>query len=104
MGKKEDIKLVEEFKRKLTKKISVMKLILFGSRVSGKSNKHSDFDLIIVSSKFNNLNFVERGSKMYDYWDFNYPVDFICYNPEEFNRLKNRISIVKEAIENGIEI
>jgi len=40
---------------------------------------------------------------MYDYWNLDLPVDFLCYTPKEFNKLKKQISIVKEAIENGIE-
>ena len=41
---------------------------------------------------------------MYDYWSLKYPVDFLCYTPEEFNKLKKQITIVREAVENGIEI
>src|SRR3989338_5829633 len=33
-----------------------------------------------------------------------YPVDFICYTPDEFNRLKHEVSIVSEALREGIEI
>jgi len=43
-------------------------------------------------------------TKMYDYWNLNYPVDFLCYSPEEFNKLKKQITIVRGAVENGIEI
>jgi len=41
---------------------------------------------------------------MYDYWELDLPVDFLCYTPKEFDKLKNKITIVKEAVENGIEI
>ena len=50
------------------------------------------------------MDFLERGEKMYDYWTLDIPVDFLCYTPEEFNKLKKRISIVKEAVSNGIAI
>jgi hypothetical protein len=50
------------------------------------------------------MNFFKRGAKMYDYWTLDYPVDFLCYTPEEFNRMKKQITIVKEAVENGIAI
>ena len=59
---------------------------------------------MIVSKQFKKLKFRKRASKMYDYWNLDYPVDFLCYTPEEFNKLKNRITIVKEAVETGIEI
>jgi hypothetical protein len=41
---------------------------------------------------------------MYDFCDLNYPVDFLCYTPEEFNKLKKEVSIVSEALKEGIEI
>jgi hypothetical protein len=33
-----------------------------------------------------------------------YPVDFLCYTPEEFRKLSKQISLVKQAIKEGIEI
>jgi len=33
-----------------------------------------------------------------------YPVDFLCYTPEEFEKLRKRISIVSVALKTGIEI
>jgi len=79
-------------------------MYFFGSMASGKPRKYSDLDLIIVSPKFEKLNFFKRGAKMYNYWKLDHPVDFICYTPKEFNKLKKQITIVKEAVETGIEI
>ena len=104
MGKERDLKIVKEFKKKLSKKIPVSKVILFGSRATGKTPKWSDFDLIIVSSKFKKEKSFKRVPEMYDYWDCNYPVDFLCYTPEEFNKLKKKATILREALKQGIEI
>jgi hypothetical protein len=41
---------------------------------------------------------------MYDHWEIDHPVDFLCYSPEEFKRMKNRATIVREAVLHGIEI
>lgn len=79
-------------------------MIFFGSRVSGKPHRDSDIDLIIVSPAFRGIGFRWRATKMYDYWTLRMPVDFLCYTPEEFNRLKKQQTIVREAVENGIEI
>ncbi len=79
-------------------------MILFGSRAKGKSKRWSDFDLIIVSEAFKKSKNLKRGVGFYDYWDLDYPVDFLCYTPEEFDRLKNQMTIVKEAVEKGVEI
>ena len=104
MGKKTDLKIVNEFKRKVSKYLLLKKLILFGSRATGKTHEFSDFDLIVVSPNFKKEKTFNRGIKLYDYWNLNYPVDFLCYTPEEFNRLKKKVTIVKEALKDGIEI
>ncbi len=105
MDKKKTIKNeLKQFKRSASKDFIISKMYLFGSRTSGKPRKDSDVDLIIVSPKFRKLNFFRRGAKMYDYWNLKYPVDFLCYTPEEFNKLKKQITIVSEAIKTGIEI
>jgi len=64
-------------------------------------------DLVKAKDKigiFRKLDFFQRGAKMYDHWNLRYPVDFLCYTPEEFNKLKKHITIVRETIKEGIEI
>ena len=103
-GRKSINEQLSLFKTELNKGLPVNKMILFGSRAKGKCGRDRDVDLIIVSPKFKKLDFFERGAKMYDYWDLNYPVDFLCCTPEEFNKLKKQITIVREAVKEGIEI
>jgi len=103
-SKKFIIKKLREFKENLKNKIYVNKVIFFGSRAWGKPHKDSDIDLIVVSKNFEGKKFRKRAIGFYNYWDLNYPVDFLCYTPEEFHKLSRQITIVKEAAENGIEI
>ncbi len=104
-GKKTKLlKELSEFKEKINKDYKLKKMILFGSRAIGKYNKESDVDLIIVSSKFKKKGNVHRAPNLYLNWDLDYPVDFLCYTPEEFNKLKKQITIVREAVKEGIEI
>jgi hypothetical protein len=37
-------------------------------------------------------------------WTMDYPVDFLCYTPEEFEEKRSEISIVRHAINEGIAI
>lgn len=103
-AKRNIIKKLKYFKAQLKKDFIIQNFIFFGSRVSGRPHRYSDIDLIMVSPKFRKFDFVERGSKMYDYWSLHYLVDFLCYTPEEFKRLQKRVSIVSEAVKTGIEI
>jgi len=105
MGKKIPyLKKIISFKKKLEKKIDITKMLLFGSLARGDYRRWSDIDLLIVSKDFRNIKKVRRPVKLYDYWTYKYPVDFLCYTPEEFNKLKEQISIVREAVKEGIEI
>ncbi|MEK6983958.1 MAG: nucleotidyltransferase domain-containing protein [Nanoarchaeota archaeon] len=104
MDRKEAIAKLKSFKKLVSKDLTISDMYFFGSIATGKPHKYSDIDLVIVSPKFRELNFFKRGALMYNYWNLRYPVDFLCYTPEEFNKLKKQITIVKEAVENGIEI
>ncbi len=104
MVRKKIIKELEHFKNDLKKETPISKMILFGSQAWGKPHRDSDIDLIIVSPKFRRRRSLLRGLNFYRYWKLDYPVDFLCYTPEEFNKLKKRVTIVREAVEKGIEI
>ena len=75
-----------------------------GSFVSGRPGKDSDMDLILVSKSFRGKKFFKRGIGLYKYWKFDCPVDFLCYTPEEFREKSRQISIVSQAIKEGMEL
>ena len=77
-------------------------VILFGSRAGGEAHEDSDIDLIVVSPGYKGKDFFQRVSETYRYWDSSYPVDFLCYTPEEFEKLKKQVTIVREAVRTGI--
>ncbi len=104
MGRKKHIDYLKIFKEQLSKEVAVKYMYLFGSRAGGKAGRWSDFDIIIVSDAFKNKRSFERPIGLRKYWTLDYPVDFLCYSPEEFNKLRKQISIVREAVEHGIEI
>jgi len=104
MVEKKHLEFLKKFKKRLSKRIQVNKLILFGSRARGKTERWADFDLMVVSENFKNEDSLNRAIGFYDYWDIDYPVDFLCYTPEEFEKLRKKISIVAEAMRDGVEI
>ena len=98
------VKELKVFIENLNRDFKISNFILFGSRATNKFKENSDVDLIIVSDNFKGMNFFERTSKMYAYWNLDLPVDFLCYTKDEFNILKKKISIVKESLNQGIII
>ena len=104
MDKGKNLKIVEMFKRVLSEKLNVKKLILFGSRARGDFKESSDFDLIVVSDDFESGRGYERAPDMYRAWNLDYAVDFICLTSGEFDEMKNRQTIVNLAVKEGVEV
>ncbi|MCK4996951.1 nucleotidyltransferase domain-containing protein [Candidatus Pacearchaeota archaeon] len=104
MDKKKNIKVVKAFKKIVSEKIKIKKIILFGSRARGDFRKDSDFDLIVVSDEFDGVRSYKRAPDMYRAWDANYSVDFVCLTSEEFEGMKDKPTIINLAIKEGIEI
>lgn len=100
------VELSRDFKEKAESKYNIEKIILFGSQVTGSSRKGSDIDLLVVSDEVENK--AEFMSRLFEEWHINQkkksPVDFICFTPEEFSKLASKITIVKQAVEEGVEI
>ncbi len=61
------VKHLKLFKKNLSMKFRINKIIFFGSMAFGKSHRHSDIDLIIVSSDFNGKRFRYRPIGFYNY-------------------------------------
>lgn len=111
MGRRkiEEIKeRVRRFKEGVAKKFFVEKVFIFGSAVRENMKKDSDIDIIVISKKYGRKDTFKITPKLYGEWHekqkINYPVDIILFNTEEFEKLKKGITIVREAVENGIEV
>ncbi len=92
------------FKKNIAKDMVIKKLVLFGSRASQSFNKNSDFDLIIVSDDYKKIDTINRPGKTYDYWTLDYPVDFLCFTPDEFEEKRKRPGVIRNALKSGVEI
>lgn len=108
MGKAniEAIRLAKDFKKKASGRFDIDKMILFGSQATGKTREGSDIDLLVVSKKIKKR--AEFMSALSMEWHItqkkNKPVDFICYTPEEFKAKSKGITIVRQALKEGVEI
>jgi predicted nucleotidyltransferase len=79
-------------------------MVFFGSRVSEVPHPDSDVDLVIVSEDFTGVRSRHRARGFRDIWHLDYPVDFLCFTPEEVEELKEEPTVVREALRQGIEI
>lgn len=102
--KTEIIKKLRGFKLRLLKQLQLQQMILFGSTARSEFRKDSDIDLILISKDFSKVSPLKRAYMVSKYWNLNYPKDLLCYTPEEFEKLKKHSVVVKEAVNEGIEI
>lgn len=95
---------LRKFKRLVEKRFRLERMILFGSRARDDWLYTSDVDLILVSENFQSMNFLQRMREISQLWDCDLLLEPLCYTPEEFERKKNELGIVRNALEHGIEI
>ncbi len=86
----------------IKKELSPSKVLIFGSRVTGEATDDSDIDVIIVSDFFKGIKFIKRMAVVMKKFRFAKHVDFICYTPEEFEKMQDSSVIVKSALTDGI--
>lgn len=101
------VKVIEElklFKGRLSRKMPVERLILFGSTARNEAGRHSDIDMIVVSPAFEKVTPLKRAYLASKQWNLSYPKDFLCYTPKEFKRMKRISIVVREAVREGVEI
>jgi predicted nucleotidyltransferase len=95
---------IRDFLTKVKESFAPEFILLFGSRARKDELKGSDFDILVVSKKFEGIHFLQRISMLYQLWDYDYDLDILGYTPEEFGRKKEEIGIVREAIKEGLKV
>jgi len=100
----EIIKILKEFKKRIDRIAKIDRMILFGSRARGDEKKNSDVDIIVVSKEFKNKKSFRRSPPFYLEWNSEHDTDIICLTPEELEKKKDQIGIIKTALKEGVEI
>lgn len=99
---------IERFRKEALPKIVTefgpQKIIFFGSRVRGGAQEDSDLDIILISSSFEKVPFVKRMSLVLRSVPFPKHVDYLCYSPEEYEKIKHESTLVMDALEHSLEI
>ncbi len=77
------------------------KVILFGSRANGNATEDSDLDVIVVAEMFERIPFLKRMAFMLKKVRFQKHIDFICYAPQEFERIQRSSAVLQDALAHG---
>ena len=95
---------INHFLVAISDKYSAEKVLLFESRTRGSNPIDSDVGMIIVSKKFEGVNWLKRVRNVSVDWGGPVSLDPLCYTPEEFEEKKQEIGIVNEAVKEGMEL
>ncbi|MGV8123285.1 MAG: nucleotidyltransferase domain-containing protein [Candidatus Xenobiia bacterium LiM19] len=80
--------VIRHFIAGLREKISVERVILFGSRARCEALHTSDVDLAVISRDFEKMGWIERLEFLSLNWRYDVPGECFGYTPEEFEGLK----------------
>lgn len=79
-------------------------VLLFGSRARGTSLKESDLDLLVVSKSFERIPFIQRTQHLLWTLRVPFPIEVLCYTPEEYERKRKEIGVVQVASQEGVDL
>lgn len=85
------------------KKALGAKVILFGSRARGEQLRESDYDLLVISEKFEGVPLREKLQGLYKMM-INAPfnADILALTPKEFEELSHKATIYSEIRKTGV--
>jgi len=90
---------------RLVERYHPTRVLLFGSRARGTAlTRESDLDLLIVSDAFAGMPFLLRAGEVLWTLQAPFPVEVLCYTPEEYSRKKEELGIVRVATEEGLDL
>ena len=107
MASKSD-KRIEAFRAsylpKLIDSYRPARVLVFGSRAQGNPLKESDLDLLVVSKSFEGVPFTQRAHRILWTLRVPFPIEVLCYTPEEYERKRKEMGVVRVASEEGIDL
>lgn len=77
-------------------------VLVFGSRARGDALKHSDLDVLIVAEAFRGMPWLDRPVRVAVDCDIRFGVELLCYTPEEYERKRQELGIVRTATLEGV--
>jgi len=98
---------VREFAARLHEQLGASRVLLFGSRARGDARDDSDYDFIVISPEFGNVDVFRRSIGLWDIWRAaggDSPTDFICLTPEEFERARAQITLISAVLPESIDL
>lgn len=91
---------INSYLSRLSKKIKVEALIVFGSRARSEALLTSDYDICVISDDFTKMSRFERTFLLLDSWEADTALEPVAYTTEEFKKATGLL--VWDILEDGV--
>jgi predicted nucleotidyltransferase len=98
---------LERFALLLADRVGACRVLLFGSHARGEARPDSDYDLIVISPNFADIEIPRRATGLRQLWyqaGGDGPMDLMCLTPEEFEQARHRISLIAAVLPEALDI
>jgi hypothetical protein len=104
---------LERYVQRVTDRWPAQRALLGGARVADmqgappQRERGPEFVVVFVSEHFAGVPWLERvyqTGSLWDAYEMGAPADVHCYTPDEFERKRESMRIVREAAEHGLEL
>jgi hypothetical protein len=104
---------LERYVQRVTDRWPAQRALLGGARVADmqgappQRERGPEFVVVFVSEHFAGVPWLERvyqTGSLWDAYEMGAPADVHCYTPEEFERKRESMRVVREAAEHGLEL
>jgi uncharacterized protein len=104
---------LERYLERVTDRWPVQRALLGGARLDDvhgappQRERGPEYVLVLVSEHFDGVPWLERVYQAGSLWDaleMGAPADVHCYTPQEFERKREQLRLVRDAAEHGLEL
>jgi hypothetical protein len=104
---------LERYLERVTDRWPVQRALLGGARVDdlngapAQRERGPEYVLVLVSEYFDGMPWLERVYQAGSLWDaleMGAPADVHCYTPQEFERKRDQLRLVRETADHGLEL
>jgi uncharacterized protein len=104
---------LERYVQRVTDRWPAQRAFLGGARIADmrgappQRERGPEFVVVFVSEHFDGVPWLERvyqTGSLWDAYEMGAPADVHCYTPAEFERKRESLRVVREAVESGLEL
>ena len=104
---------LERYVQRVMDRFPIQRALLGGARVADlrgawpQRERGPEFVVVFVSEYFDGMPWLERvyqAGSLWDAYEMGAPVEVHCYTPSEFERRRERLRVVRETVEQGLEL